>query len=210
MVKSELLKLIESLGENDDVLETLKGVEGLSQSSFDATKLTIDDYKSILESNAEIKGYTTSSIDSAISKAINSHDEKFMKEKFPQLLESEIKKRSNEGKTPEQIELEEVKAKIQQMETEKAKAEMKAKYTKVLSDKGLSTDLLDLLNLSTDNEEVNNTAIDKISEIFNNAITNGINSKITENPPIPTKSEGLNNLTGVEAAFYAKNPDLLK
>lgn len=210
MLKTELLKLIESLGENDDVLETLKGVEGLSQSSFDATKLTIDDYKSILESNAEIKGYTTSSIDSAISKAINSHDEKFMKEKFPQLLETEIKKRSNEGKTPEQIELEEVKAKIQQMETEKAKAEMKAKYTKVLSDKGLNTDLLDLLNLSADNEEFNTGAIDKISEIFNNAITNGINSKITENPPIPEKGQGLNNLTGVEAAFYARNPELAK
>ncbi len=210
MIKSELLKLIESLGENDDVLETLKGVEGLSQSSFDATKLTLDDYKSLLENNAEIKGYATSSMDSAISKAINTHDEKFMKEKFPQLLETEIKKRSNEGKSETEIELEEVKSKIQQMEAEKTKAEMKAKYTKVLSDKGLSTDLLDLLNLSADNEEVNNSAIDKISEIFNNAITNGINSKIIENPPIPEKSQGLNNLTGVEAAFYAKNPDLLK
>lgn len=209
MKKSDLLKLVEALGEEDEVLETLKGVEGLS-STFDATKITIDDYKSLLENNAEIKGYATSNLDSAISKAINSHDEKFMKEKFPQLLESEIKKRSNEGKTPEQIELEEVKAKIQQMEAEKTKAEMKAKYTKVLSDKGLSTDLLDLLNLSADNEEVNNSAIDKISEIFNNAITNGINSKIIENPPIPEKSQGLNNLTGVEAAFYAKNPDLLK
>lgn len=36
MNKTELLQLIESLNDTDDVLETLKGVEGLS-APFDAT-----------------------------------------------------------------------------------------------------------------------------------------------------------------------------
>lgn len=192
MKKSDLLKLVETLGEEDEVLETLKGVEGLS-SQFDATKITVDDYKTILENNAEVKGYHTSSFDSAVSKAVKSHDEKFMKEKFPQLLETEIKKRSNEGKTPEQIELETVKSEVQQMKIEKAQAEMKAKYTKIFSDKGLGTDLLDLIKLSADpdKEEANNTTIEKLCEYVNNSITKGINSKITENPPIPEKKQSL-------------------
>lgn len=208
MKKSDLAKLIENLGDEDSVLDVLKGIEGLS-SQFDATKLTVDDYKSILEKNEGIKGYYTSSFDTAVSHAVENHDKKFMAEKFPTLLENAIKEKSLEGLTEDQIKYKNLESEVQQMKEREAKAQMKAKYTKVLSDKNISTDLLDLLNLSTDNEEFNNTAIDKIIEIFNTAITSGINSKITENPPIPTKSEGLNNLTGVEQAFYAKNPSLM-
>ncbi len=190
MIKTELLKLIETLGENDDVMETLKGIEGLSQ-PFDATKLSIDDYKSILENNAEIKGYYKSSFDTAVGKAVDNHDKKFMNEKFPDLLESEIKKRSNEGKTEDQIKLEQVLAEMEQIKTEKAQSEMKAKYTKVLSDKGLGTDLLDLIKLSPNDDEVNQGTIEKLCEFVNTAVTKGINSKITENPPIPEKGQGL-------------------
>ncbi|NRW46693.1 capsid assembly scaffolding protein Gp46 family protein [Clostridium beijerinckii] len=67
---------------------------------------------------------------------------------------------------------------------------MKAKYTKVLSDKGFGTDWLDLIKLS-DNEESNDKTIEKLSELYNTAVTRGINSKITENPPIPEKGQGL-------------------
>ena len=209
MIKTELVKLIEGLNDTDDVMETLKGVEGLS-SPLDVTKLSIDDYNSILEKNDQIKGYYRSSFDTAVNKAVSNHDKNFMEKKFPKLVEEEIKKRSNVGKTPEQIELEQVKNEVMQMKTEKAQAEMKAKYTKYLSDNGMSTDWLDLIHLSADNEEVNTTKLTKLSEMLNTAITTGINSKVTENPPIPQRSQGMNNLTGVEQAFYAKNPDLLK
>lgn len=192
MKKSELLKLVESLNEEDSVLETLKGVEGLSQ-PFDVTKLSIDDYNSILEKNDQIKGYYRSSFDTAVGKAVDNHDKKFMEEKFPTLLEQAIKDKMNEGKTPEQIKLDEALAEIEKMKTQSAKAEMKAKYTKVLSDKGLGTDWLDLIKLSADNEEANDGTIEKLCEFVNTAITKGINSKITENPPIPEKGQGLNN-----------------
>lgn len=190
MNKTELLKLVESLGDEDEVLETLKGIEGLS-SPFDATKITVDDYKSILENNSEVKGYYKSSFDSAVGTAVDNHDKKFMKEKFPKLVEEEIKKRSDVGKTPEQIELEKVKNEVMQMKTEKAQAEMKAKYTKYLSDNGMSTDWLDLIHLSADNEDDNTNKLTKLTEILNTAITNGINSKVIENPPIPEKGQGL-------------------
>ncbi|NRT91510.1 DUF4355 domain-containing protein [Clostridium beijerinckii] len=189
MLKTELVKLIENLGDQDDVMETLKGIEGLSQ-TFDATKATIDDYKAMLENNAEVKGYYKSTFDSAVGEAVDSHDKKFNEEKLPKIIEEEIKKRSNEGKTPDQIKLDEALAEIQKIKVEKAQSEMKAKYTKVLSDKGFGTDWLDLIKLS-DNEESNDKTIEKLSELYNTAVTKGINSKITENPPIPEKGQGL-------------------
>ncbi|MCI1478212.1 MAG: DUF4355 domain-containing protein [Clostridium beijerinckii] len=189
MLKTELVKLIENLGDQDDVMETLKGIEGLSQ-PFDATKATLDDYKAMLENNAEVKGYYKSTFDSAVGKAVDSHDKKFNEEKLPKIIEEEIKKRSNEGKTPDQIKLDEALAEIQKIKVEKAQSEMKAKYTKVLSDKGFGTDWLDLIKLS-DNEESNDKTIEKLSELYNTAVTKGINSKITENPPIPEKGQGL-------------------
>lgn len=166
MNKTELLQLIESLNDTDDVLETLKGVEGLS-APFDATKLTLDDYKSLIENNAEIKGYATSSMDSAISKAINSHDEKFMKEKFPQLLEEEIRKRSNEGKTPEQIAFEEMKSKYEALEKQIQMKDLTNKYSKVLNEKGLPLELVDYI-LGDGNEETINGNIEKFSNMFSN------------------------------------------
>lgn len=206
MIKSELLKLIEPLGENDDVLETLKGVEGLS-APFDATKLTLDDYKSLLENNAEIKGYATSSMDSAISKAINSHDEKFMKEKFPKLLEEEMRKKSNEGKTPEQIAFEEMKSKYEAMEKQIQMKDLTNKYSKVLNEKGLPLELVDYI-LGDGNEETINGNIEKFSNMFSTSIDSKVNEKLKTNSYVPPKDGSGQMVSGVEQAFYAKNPSL--
>lgn len=176
MLKSELLKLIESLGDEDDVLETLKENEEIKGLAKSLDTISIEDFKQLLASNKEIKGYYTSMLDSKISKAVNSHDSKFMAEKFPALLEEEIKKRSNEGLTEDQIKLKEMAAKIQQMEQDKLKAEMSSKYSKVLGEKGLSTDLIDFV-LGTD-DEVTNSNIEKINNIFVSMLQSGIKEKL--------------------------------
>lgn len=205
MKKSELLKLIETLSDDDSVLETLKGVEGLSQ--FDATKITIDDYKSLLEKNAEIKGYYTSDMDSKISKAINSHDEKFMKEKYPQLLQEELKKYSNKDKTPEQIKLEELQAQLDNMQKEKSRTDLAVKYQKILSEKGLPVDLTDYI-LGDGNEDNINANIEKFSTMFSTITDTKVNEKLMNNSYVPPKDGTKTVLSGVEQAFYSRNPEL--
>lgn len=187
MLKSELLKLIEGLGDDVDVLETLKGIEGLANSSIDYSKLTVEEYKTILENNKEIKGYQTSLIDSAVSKGVES----FKTKKMPQYIEDEIKKRDNSTKTPEQIELEELKKQIDNMQKEKARAELSSKYTKVLNEKKLPVEFIDFI--LSDNEEIIESNIGKIETILTKAVSDGVTSKLG-NGYTPPKNPSNNKL----------------
>lgn len=192
MKKLELLELLKETADDAKVNEIIQGVEGLTK-TFDLNSIGLDEFKGILESNEIAKTYYQSSLDSGIGKGVAKYKENFNKNELPKLVEEGIKAKSNEGKTEAEIKLEKVLAEMEEIKTQSAKSEMKAKYTKVLSDKGLVTDWLDLIKLSPDNEEVNNSTIEKLCEFVNTAVTKGINSKITENPPIPEKSQGLNN-----------------
>lgn len=171
MKKTDLLKLVEALGDEEEINETLKAIEEFkigSAESIDLTKLTIDDYKNILENNATIKGYNQSSLDSAISKAINSHDEKFKVEKLPKLLDDAIKAKSNEGKSEIEIKFEEMQKQMENMKSEKTRAEMSSKYTKVLGEKGLPIELINYV-LGAD-DETTTANIENIGTLFTGAI----------------------------------------
>lgn len=171
MIKEDLLKLVEALGDKDDVNETLKAIEEFkigSAESIDLTKLTIDDYKNILENNATIKGYNQSNLDSAISIAINSHDKKFAAEKLPKLIDDALKAKSNEGKTEIEIKFEEMQKEMENMKNEKTKAEMSSKYTKVLGEKGLPIELINYV-LGAD-DETTTANIEQIGTLFTSAI----------------------------------------
>lgn len=205
MKKTELLKLIESLGDDDSVLETLQGIEGLAKSfELDATKLTIEDFKNILEKNEQIKGYNQSNLDSAISKGVES----FKTNKMPSYLQEELKKVNNKDKTPEMIALEEMQQKYNAMEKQMQMKELGSKYSKVLSKKGLPLDLVDYI-LSDGNEENINSNIEKFSNMFSTVTDSKVNEKLNNNSYVPPKDNGGGKvLSGVEQAFYAKNPTL--
>jgi hypothetical protein len=184
MKKSELLELLKDMAEDTEVNETIQGVEGLTK-TFDLNAIGLDQFKNILENNDIAKSYYQSSLDSGIGKGVAAFKEKTL----PSIIEEELKKKSNEGKTPEQIKLEELEKKLADMEAEKSKSEMKAKYTKVLSDKGIKSDLIDLIKLSTDNDEENNSTIDKIAELINSSIQEGVKSKFGDNAWTPPNQE---------------------
>lgn len=189
MLKSELLEKLKDIADDADINETILSIEDFAKSSkFDTNKLTIEDFKNVLANNKEIKAYYTSALDSGISKAVNSHDEKFKKEKLPLLVDAEIKKRSNEGKSETEIQLQEMKEQLEKMKAEKLKADMSAKYTKVLSEKGLSTELIDFV-LGAD-DETTTANIDKINSIIGNVANSRVKEKIGESS---YKQEGISN-----------------
>lgn len=184
MKKVDLIKLIEGLGDDDNVLETLKeneDIKDFAKSLHDINNISIEDFKQLLANNQVIKGYWTSEKDSAVSKGVESFKTKTM----PKHIEEEIKKRSNEGKSPEQIQLEELQVKIAQMEKEKQMSVLTNKYSKTLSEKGLPIDLVDFI-VSEDEEKIL-ANIEKFEGMFNNVADSKVKAKLGDMDYQPPK-----------------------
>ena len=216
MKKVDLLKLIEGLGDEDNVLETLQGIEGLAKSSqLDVTKLTIEDYKNILENNQVIQGYWTSQKDSAVSKAVDKALKNYEEKKLPLKIEEAKKSWSNEGKTEEQIKYEEMEAKYKALEKQITMKELESKYKDTLSEKGLDTRLMKYI--LSENEEDIMSNINFFSEIISSTVDNTVKSRIGDNTYTPPKGDkGVTSMTKAEllnkdivfiSNFKADNPD---
>ena len=82
MKKSELLELLKDIADDGDVLTTLKGIEGIKNN------YTLEEFKEQLKTNAELKGYYQSQIDSGIGKGVASFKEKTL----PSIIAEEVKK----------------------------------------------------------------------------------------------------------------------
>lgn len=188
MKKIDLLKLIESLEDEADVLETLKDqeeIKGLIK-PFDVNEITLEDFKKAIADNKEIRGYYTSEKDRAVTKGI----ETFKSNNLQKLIDEELKKKSNEGLSEEAIQLKELQAKFEALEKEKTRSELKGKYTKSLSEKGLSTELVDFV--FNEDEEIFNSNVDKINSIIENSINAKTNEILNNNEYIPPSNGGSN------------------
>lgn len=203
MLKSELLDLLKDISEDADINATLQGVEGLIK-PLDMATIGLEQFKNILEGNKEAKAYYQSTLDSGIGKGVSAFREKTL----PGIIQEELKKAGNKNKSPEQIALEELQAKFSALEKEKARADLSSKYSKILAEKGLDSDLLDFV--LGDDDEITGQKIDTLSNIINTSVTGGIEKAITTNPPIPAKGQGMETMSGVEREFYSRNPNLMK
>lgn len=186
MKKIELLKLIESLEDEADVLDTLKEqeeIKGLIK-PFDVQKITLEDFKKVITDNKEIKGYYTSEKDRAVSKGI----ETFKSNNLQKLIDEELKKKSNEGLSEEAIQLKELQAKFEALEKKKTISELKGKYTKFLAEKGLNAELVDFV--FNEDEEIFNSNVERINNILQNSINLKTNEILNNNEYIPPTSGG--------------------
>ena len=189
MKKIDLLKLIEGLEDETDVLDTLKeqeGIKGLIK-PFDVNEITLEDFKKAIADNKEIRGYYASEKDRAVSKGI----ETFKSNNLQKLIDEELKKKSNEGLSEEAIQLKELQAKFEALEKEKTISELKGKYTKLLVEKGLNAELIDFV--FNEDEEIFNSNVDKINSIIENSINAKTNEILNNNEYIPP-SNGASNL----------------
>lgn len=170
MKKLELIKLIENLGDEDNVLEVLQGVEGISQ--FDVNKVTVDQYKQLLEGNPTIKGYAQSQIDSFVSKGVES----FKTNKMPTYIQEAVKKATEpKDLTPEQKQIKELEEKFAQLEKEKLEAEKRVNRQNLIDDcrkytaeKNYPTQINEMLDFFVgENLQVSKENVDKIANAFN-------------------------------------------
>ena len=193
MLKSELLEKLKDIADDADINEAIQGIEGLAK-PLDITSIGLEDFKKVLESNKEVKAYYQSALDSGIGKGVAT----FKSETLPGIIEEELKKANNKKKTPEQLELEELKAKFEALEKEKAKADMTTKYTKVLTEKGLNTDLINFV--LGENDETTTQNIESIEKIINGAIDNGVKNKLSSSSYTPPSESNVDNSLNAQIA----------
>lgn len=184
MKKIDLLKLIEGLEDETDVLDTLKEqeeIKGLIK-PFDVNEITLEDFKKVITDNKEVKGYYTNEKERAV--------EDFKSKNLQKLIDEELKKKSNEGLSETEIQLKEVQAKVEALEKEKTISELKGKYTKSLSEKGLNVELIDFV--FNEDEAIFNSNVDKINSIIENSINAKTNEILNNNEYIPPSNGGSN------------------
>lgn len=81
-------------------------------------------------------------LDSRVSKAVASHDEKIKRETVPGLVEEELKKR-NPSKSPQEKAIEELNSKLAEMEKAAKLKDQKLRAIAKLQEKGVPNDLVD-------------------------------------------------------------------
>lgn len=192
MKKSELL---EKLKDIDDNTEIDYDVLGLAKPK-DINDITLDEFKNVLTNNKEIKGYYTSTVDSKVSKGINTFKEKTL----PQLIEEGIKAKSTEGLTEEQKQLRELQEQIEKMKQEKAQAELLESNRGKLKEQGLSEDLAKYVASDDD--------ITFFKDLITSSVNAGVQEKIKTNNYTPPSE---NNLGGGKITWdmVIENPSLL-
>ena len=189
MLKSELLEKLKDIAEDADVNEAILSIDDFAKSSeIDVKKLTVDDYKNMLANNEVIKAYYQSSFDSAVGSAVTKHDQKFMKEKFPTLLEEEIKKRDTSNLTPDQMKIKELEEKMAKYEAEKAEALRLETNRSKLKESGLNTDLARFIKEDSD--------IDFFKNLINDSVQAEVKNKLSKsNYKIPAVDNNLSTIT---------------
>lgn len=189
MKKADLIKLIEKIADDGDVNESLLGHEEF-KGLKDLSKLTVDDITGVLDGEVG-KAYMTSHDDSVRSKAV----ETFKTGKMQEEIKKAVEAATNKKKTPEQEELEKLKKQFEDSQAELQREKTIGKYTKVLKEKGLPSELVDFI-YGDGKEETIDKNIETIGTIFNGAVDSGVKSKLGSSsytPPADDKTNALND-----------------
>ena len=170
------------------------------------TPLQVDSVKDFLNSNEEGKKYLQSYGDKRVSEGIDS----WKKNNLEQLVQAELLKK-NPKLTPEQLEIQNIKAELEKEKGIRKRAEMVAKYKDVLVSKNIPSELTDFI--LAEDEEVVNANITLFENSMKNYIESQVNNRLkgsSYTPPSNGKAsftmEDLKNMTPEE---INKNWDII-
>lgn len=180
MNKSELLKLIEKLNDEQDVNETLKDTDIVS------TALNLDNFKSKMKEDKDFKSYMDSLNDKHLSKAISTMKEKgtwetefndVLKTKYPNLVTD-----------PKEIELLNMKKKIEDMEREASRRELINDAIKYASEKKIPPAFVE--KFLGDDLDTTKSNLNEFAENWSKAMESEINNKIKSSSYVPGGNHG--------------------
>lgn len=201
MKKSELLKLIETIADDGDINEVILGADEFKElGKVDLSKLSADEFKNLLTTNEAIKGYMTSHDDSIRSSAV----ETFKSGKMKEFINKAVEEAKNGKKTPEQERIEELEKQFAESQAQIQRQNTINKYTGVLKEKGLPTELVDFV-YGDGKEETIDKNIETLGTVFSSAIDSGVKSKLGTSSYVPPNDDTTNALVAeVEAAMGLK------
>ena len=165
MKKSELLNLVSSLENDDNVLEILKNNEQLKS----LQEVNFDSVKSYLENKEDGKMYLQKFADSKVTAGIKTWKDNNLQK----LIDKAVLDATGKNKEPWQIEMDKMKAEMEQEKSKNAKILRESKAKDLLTAKGLKTELLPYINLGEDDEAMTNT-INNLSVFVNDIVSDQV------------------------------------
>ena len=184
----EIKKYLEENKDNEEVVGLIKSFQ--QPITRDAVEKWCHDGdgRSWLDRNCDI--YATKAVNTARENAIA----KFKAEELPKIIDDAIKAKSNEGLTPEQMQLRELQAQLDAMKAEKEQAELLNANSKKLKEQGLNTDLAKYIKTDDD--------IDFFKNLINDSVKTQIQQKLGKSSYKPPVVE--NNLNTITKEQFNK------
>ena len=178
----DIKKYLEENAKNEEVIDFMKSIQ--QPITRDAVEAWCHDGdgRSWLDRNCDI--YATKAVNTARENAIA----KFKAEELPKIIDDAIKAKSNEGLTPEQMQLKELQAQLDAMKAEKEQAELLNANSKKLKEQGLNTDLAKYIKTDDD--------IDFFKNLINDSVKTQIQQKLGKSSyKVPANNDSLNTIT---------------
>lgn len=186
MNKKELLKLIESVDDEDSVDEVLSKsdfAKSLLQSA-----LTLNTFKEKLK-EPEFESYLDSVKDKHFDKAL----ETWKSNNLQTIINDEVLKATGKKKTPEQLKIEELEKNFNEQKAKAERAEKIAKYKDVLAEKKIPGEMIDYF--LTDDDETTNTRIDNFATYVEGMVSSSVKEKMANGSYTPPGENGAGDLT---------------
>ncbi|WP_251861050.1 DUF4355 domain-containing protein [Clostridium sp. Marseille-Q2269] len=172
MLKSELLKLIESIEDNGEVDEILATSEL-------ATKFGgLDVFKQKMNTDKEFKSYIDSLKDQHLNKGLDT----WKANNLQNLIDDKIKELYPE-EDPKDTELVKLKQEMENMKKEKIKEQLTNKALKIATEKGLPTDLVDYF-IGQD-EETTDKNLETLEKVFTDKLETTVKERLKDNSYTP-------------------------
>lgn len=191
MKKSELLNLVSSLENDDNVLEMLKNNEQLKS----LQEVNFDSVKSYLENKEDGKMYLQKFADSKVTAGIKTWKDNNLQK----LIDKAVLDATGKNKEPWQIEMDKMKAEMEQEKAKNAKILRESKAKDLLTAKGLKTELLPYINLGEDDEAMTNT-INNLSVFVNDIVSDQVKTVMASGSYTPPGGDDEMELVSAQLA----------
>lgn len=185
MKKSDALKLLEKLKDEEDINELFKGTD--VEAAF-KVEPTLDVFKTKL-TEKEFKSFMDSEKDTHANKAL----ETWKANNLQTIINDEVLKATGKKKTPEQIKIEELEKSFNEQKAKAERAEKVAKYKDVLAEKKIPGEMIDYF--LTDDDETTNTRIDNFATYVEGIVSTNVKEKIASGSYTPPGENGAGDLT---------------
>lgn len=197
----ELLKLIKAnLKEGADIAAIEKLAKGLNPL---AGLTTVDEAKEFIKKTDLLN----KALDSSISIAVKSHDDKFTAEKLPGLLKAEgerIRKEINPEETEEQKTIREQKERIDALEATGKRSELKTALQKQATELGYSGDVGIFLHLGDKAGKALKTEAERFKTAVDERVSSDIKKLYGNAPPKTNTGDPAKQMT--RADYEAMSP----